>query len=397
MTTSDARRQEVRHALSTVIPGVRAPDPTEDASRDDLVDRVLAWLDLTQAQMAALLSVSPQAISKGLRDEGIDYLARDNKAKPLNLTLTQIGGERYSAAASRLRELAAALGWGNVESNAEEVTAPQDLYAFTDELWVLADNPSTVLNWESLRSQIMTPMRPTAEKVIVFFTRSLEGAERWAEVLEREFARDAIQDGFLDPEKTAVANSYLYIIVTNALSFSQDHVLADPGSRCMGVDTTARAPSAYFWIGNGYCRIATPNLDFIRVVQGLGLGTTSQKVNFFPRGMQLKPEVLEFKHTFIDAIIAVRGPTTEEDETDSGEGLAGGVLRTTMGRPLQTSTFNRRTKFTPVFLLTYKRRPGDGMNKNPNRTIRILQDELARNSEARVDLDARLQQSPNFW
>lgn len=397
MTTSDARRQQVRLALSTVIPGVRAPGPTDDATRDDLVERALGWLDLSQAQIAALLAVSPQAISKGFREEGVDYLARDNKAKPLYLTLTQIGGERYSAAASRLKELAIALAWGNIESNAEEITSPKDLYAFADELWILADNPSLILNWESLRSQIMTPFRPAAEKVVVFFTRSLEGAERWAEVLEREFARDAIEDGFLNPDKTAVANSYLYIIVTNALSFSQDHVIADPGSRCMGVDTTARVSSAYFWIGNGYCRIPAPNLDFIRVAQGLGLGTTSQKVNFFPRGMQLRPEVLEFKHAFIDAIIAVRGPTTDEDETDSGEGLAGGVLRTVMGRPPQTSVFNKRTKFTPVFLLTYKRRPGDGMNKNPNRTIRILQNELTRSSEVRVDLDTRLQQSPSFW
>ncbi len=397
MATTGARRQEIRLALSTVVPGVRIAAATEDASRDDLVERALVWLDLTQAQMAALLAVSPQAISKGFREEGIDYLAKDNKAKPLYLTLTQIGGERYSVAASRLKELAIALGWGNVESSAEEITSPQDLYAFSDELWVLADNPSEILNWESLRSQIMTSLRRATERVVVFFTRSLEGAERWAEVLEREFARDAIQDGRLKPERTAITNSYIYIIVTNTLSFSQDHVIANPGSRCMGVGTATRALSAYFWIGNGYCRIATPNLDFIRVAQGLGLGTTSQKVNFFPRGMQLGPENLDFKPTFIDAIIAVRGPTTDEDETESGERLAGGVFRTVMVRPPKTNAFNKRTKFTPVFILTYKRRPGDGMNKHPKRTIRILQDELDQNSVAGVDLDTRPQQSPDFW
>ncbi|MBS0405063.1 MAG: hypothetical protein JSS17_01670 [Proteobacteria bacterium] len=395
MTTTAARRHQVRLALSAVSVGVAAL--SDDASSDDLVERTLAWLDLTQAQIAALLAVSPQAISKGFREKGIDYLDEDNKAKSLYLTLTQIGGDRYSTAASSLKKLAIALDWKNIESSTEEITSPQDLYAYVDELWVLADNPSAILNWESLRAQIMTSLRRTAERVVVFFTRTLEGAERWAEVLEREFARDAIQDGFLEPEKTAVANSYIYIIVTNALSFSQDHVIANPGSRCMGLGTTTRAPSVYFWNGNDYCRIATPNLDFIRLAQGLGLGTTSQKVNFFPRGMQLKSEVLEFKHAFIDALFAVRGPTTDEDETDSGEGLAGGVFRTVMGRSSQTHVFNKRTKFTPVFILTYKRRPGDGMNKNPNRTIRILQDELARNSEARVDLDTRLQQSPDFW
>lgn len=393
----DVRKAEIRRVLSEIIPGLRGIDQSENSSRDDLVDRVLAWLDITQAQMAALLAVSPQAISKGLREDGLDYLAKDNKAKPLHQTLAQIGGDRYSVAASRLKEIGLALGWGNVESNAEEILPPQDLYAFAEEIWILADNPATVLNWEALRSQIMSPARPNLEKILVFFFRSLEGAERWAEVLEREFARDAICDGRLDPERTAVANCYLYVIVTNTLAFSQDYVIADPGSRCMGVDTTARFPSAYFWSGNGYCKIASPNLDFIRVAQGIGLGTASQKVNFFPRGMPLRPDVLDFKHAFLDALIAVRGPTADEDATESGENLAGGIFRSVMARPAQTAAFNKRTKLVPVFLLTYKRRPGDGMNKNPNRTIRILQDELDRNVEARLELDVRLHQCPNFW
>lgn len=348
----------------------------DDAYAEAAVRRALDALQLNQAQLAALLAVSPQAVSKGLRDEGVNYLR--SKAKPLHQTLIQIGGERYAAVASALKELAGEFGWGSLESQAEGAVPPQDLYLGAEELWVVSDSPAAVLSWEALRGLVMSPLGTTTERLVVFFVRTLEGAERWAEVLEREFARDAVVNGTLEPERSAVSNAYMYIVVSNALTYAQDHIIASPGSRCMGVDASARGPNVYSWIGSGYSRVTSPNLEFVRLAQDLGLGLASHKVNFFPLGQMLKSDIVEFRHVFMDGIIAVRGRSEFMEHADADEGLAGGVLSSVVGRAPRTLAFNQKTKFNPVFLLTYKRRPGDGMNKSPSRTVRVLQEELLR-------------------
>lgn len=389
--------QEVQSALSAVIPSLHLTGARPPLTHDELVRAALEWLGLTQVQIAALLAISPQAVSKGLREEGLDYLARDNRVQPLHQALAHIGGDRYAEAAARLRDAARVLGWGSLDAPVEEFISPRDLYSFAEELWVLADNPATVVHWNALRDQMIAAGVQDNQKLIVFFTRTLEGAERWAELLEREFARDALLDDGIDWDRASVASCNLYIIVTNALAFAQDHILIDPGSRCMGLSSTIRPALAYNLAGPNYTRIKSPNLDFIRICQSIGLGTSNLKSNFFPKGVLLRSEILDFRHVYIDGIIAARGPKHEEDESASGDLLAGGVLRGIAGRPPQTIAFNKRAKFTPLFLLTYKRRPGEGLNRNPKKSIRALQEEFDRTRDVGQDLQLRGNKSLSFW
>lgn len=388
--------QEMQAALSPVIPSLQFSSAAS-MTHEGLVRSVLEWLGLSQVQIAALLAISPQALSKGLRDEGLDYLARENRIQPLHQALAHIGGDRYSEAASRLREVARALGLGSLEALAEEFITPGDLYAISDEMWVLADNPAAVVNWNALRDHLISTVGQDNQKMVVFFTRTLEGAERWAEVLEREFARDALMDHGIDWGRASVAACHLYIVVTNTLTFSQEHVLINPGSRCMGMSSAVRPPSAYNFTGSSYTRIQSPNLDFIRTCHATGFGASNLKVNFFPKGMLLKSDMLDFRHVFIDGIIAARGPTQEEDGTEGGDLLSGGVLKNSAGRVSQTLAFNKRAKFTPLFLLTYKRRPGEGLNVNPNKSKRALQEEFERMRGHGQEADTPAHRPSSFW
>lgn len=381
---------KIQRALAGLVPTV----PTaSDLPPDELVKHTLEWLGLTQAQIAALLAVSPQAVSKGFRDEGLDYLAREQRVNPLYQTLVQIGGERYANSAARLNEVAQALGWGSLEAPSDNLVVPRDLYAHAEELWFMADNPAALVDWDALRGHLISAERRELQKLVVFFTRTLEGAERWAEVLERELARTALLDGRLDMSRASTAASYIYIITTNAMPFSQDHVLVNPGSRCMGLTSAARALGVYTFAGASYARLQATNVDFVRVSQAAGLGMSNLKVNFFPKGKMLRSDELDFPHVFMDGVIAARGATPTEDQSPGGDQLAGGFLRSTVRKSDNTILFNRQAKFTPLYLLTYKRKPGEGLNKNPNKAIRAFQEEFDRTRESAPE-EARPQ---SFW
>lgn len=384
--------------LSSVIPALGTDPSTAPLSDEDLVRAVLEWLGLTQAAVAALLAISPQSVSKSVREQGLHFLGPpDRKSQSLYSALVRIGGDKYLLAASRLREVARVMGWGHLHSPFDGLSQAGDVYASATEMWFVSDAPGASMDWGALRAQIVQPTATEAHKVVVFLARTLEGAERWAEALEREFARPALAGGKLELENAAVSGCYLFVLVCNALSFSQDYLITDPGSPCMGVATAAQAPAAYVWAGNAYATVEAPNLQVVSVLHGVGLGQSATKANFFPKGVPLKQDMLDFKFTFLDSLVAVRGPTSDEDSTPAGDRLVGGVLKSVANRAPQTLAFNRRSKFTPVCLLVYKRRPREGLNRNPSRSIRVLTAELELPQEQGRDEDPRNEQPASFW
>ncbi|MGH8540205.1 MAG: hypothetical protein ACRETW_06840 [Stenotrophobium sp.] len=360
----------------------------------ELGEQVLRWLDLSQSQVASLLGLTPQAISKGLKDEGIAFLSQDRRVHRLYQALSSVGGDRYALVAFRLKELAREVGWGTLEALQNELVRPEALYAEADELWIVSDAPGSTMNWEALRSQLFKPHQEDQHKVFVFFMRTLEAAERWAEILERELIKPAVRDQKIRPDEGKVMGAHVFLIVTNALAFSQDFVVANPGSRCMGILSSTRPAAAYHWLGASYAKAPNPSFDFVRLAQHVGLGMASVKSNFFPSGIPLKPEVMDFKPTFIDGLIAVRGETAEEDSTPAGEKMAGGILATPAARSEHSLQFNKRTKFCPVFVMTYRRRPGESFNKAPTRILKVIQEEFDRQAS---EGDIRGQPPSSFW
>lgn len=357
-------------------------------------DQLLSWLDLNQAQTATLLGVSPQAVSKGFKDEGVAFLA-GRRAQRLYMSLTNIGGDRYALAAHRLKEVARAFGWGDLETDEVELTSPNEVYAAADEIWVVSDSPSAMVDWNSFRRHLGSgPETDQRSKLVVFFLRTLEGAERWAEVIERDFARPAVHEGRLDLDKVTTTGAYIFIVVTNAIPYAQDHLIVSPGSRCTEVIGSSKPPSVYQWVGGSYARARNPSVEFLRLVHRMGLGMGSVKASFFPQGVALTAEALDFEHTYIDGIIAIRGSTPEEDQSVAAEAMAGGILESHAGRSPKTLSFNKRAKFTPIFLLVYRRRPGEGMNE---RTPRIIQDELERSQALASNADTSMPPNRPFW
>lgn len=374
-----------------------AVDPEQGQARPaEDTDTLLRWLDLSQAQVSTLLGMSPQAVSKGFKDDGPAFLAGAGRGMRLFQSLSRIGGDRYALAASRLRDVAREQGWGSYELDSTTAVPAQEVYTGTEELWVISDSPSSVLDWEAFRGHLMATPSRERHQVVVFFLRTLEAAERWAEILEREFARRGIRDGHLKVDDAGVSSAYVFLIVTNTLTYSQDFVIADAGSRCIDVLGATRPSTIFHWTGSAYGRASAPNSNFLRLARSLELGASTIKANFFPRGLPLKPDVFDYKHTFMDGLIAIRGKTAEEDNTLSGEQMAGGLLaNTTSNRAPTAIAFNKRAKFTPIFMLVYKRRPGEGLNRN--RPLRVIQDELDRAREQAPDADPKSPQSNNFW
>jgi transcriptional regulator with XRE-family HTH domain len=379
-------------ADSTLDASEQEPGVEGDA---DTLDFLLREVDLTQAQVAALLGVSQQAVSKW-KDEGPDSLGKQGRAQRLHQALTVIGSDRYTVSAARLKEMAARRNWGPVDATIPHMVLPAILYAEADELWFVADSPANIIDWDALRKVLFVEANPPAQKVAAFFVKTLEGAERWAEVLERELIAPAAKGERVQPERGALAACYIYIIVTNAVAYGGDLVIANAGSRCMGIAGSPRPMQAYSWTGSNYARAVTDTANFVTLAHQHRLGMGVLKEHFFPHGVPLTPEVLNFAHVFMDGMIAIRGLLPDEDKSLGGYDMAGGVLGSTLGRPDITLAFNKRAKFCPVFIQCYRRRPGERFSKSPNKIQRVVQDELDRKREQVMGLEPPAQ-SGRFW
>jgi hypothetical protein len=329
-------------------------------------DALLKWLDLSQTQIAALLGISPQAISKTIKEEGIGFLAKDRRAQRLHSAMLFIGGDRYALSMVRLKELSSQLGFGAFDEATSNTVRASDLYANSDEIWVVGDNPGKVVDWDALKDILYSEKKNGTEPIVVFFVSTLEGAANWAEALERESIKPAIQDGHVQSGKGRQYGAYVFVVASNLTAFSGEYVIANPGSRCIGVTASAKATGLYYWNGSSYSS-ANPSCikGFVQAVHRNELGQGSLKAHFFPSGDRLPKETIDFSPKFIDGLIGKLGTT-----------MVGGVLRDQSQQPECTVEFNNRRKYNPAFFLAYKRKPGDSFNEW--RSMRAVQDELDR-------------------
>ncbi len=370
----------------------------ESENDQSLGDSLLKWLDLSQSQVAALLGVTPQAVSKGIKEDGIKFFEKDQKAQRLYGALLFIGGDRFSLSAARLKDAAQQFNWGNLEVAFHGQVSPAELYEDADELWVVSDSPEKVVDWNALTKVLFSePMGDSGSpfgdrhKVIVFFLSTIEGAERLSEAFEREMLNPAISNYKVQPDKALHINVYVFFVVTNLTPYAQDFLITNPGSQCMGVFASNKSPKVSYWNSGSYVRADYNAREFVKTVRHFELGTTAIKANFFPTGMKLPKEILDLgKSSFMDGLIAIRGKTEDEDKSTVGDDMAGGIFRSMATRPESVQLFNKHTKFCPLFLLAYKRKPGDSCHKSL-RTVKMIQDELDHQRE--VDMERQKDRS----
>ncbi len=364
-------------------------------------DHFLKWLDLSQSQVAALLAVTPQAVSKGIKEDGIEFFEKE-KAQRLYERLLFCGGDRYSLSAARLKDAAQKFKWGNLEAPYQEVdtvnkVSPAELYEDADELWVVSDAPEKVVDWDTLTNILFSePVGGRSSqfgdrhKVIVFFLSTIEGAERLSEAFEREMLKPAINDYRVQSDKALHINAYVFFVVTNLTPYAQDFLITNPGSQCMGVFASNKSPKVSYWNSGSYVRADFNAKGFVKIVHHNKLGMTAIKANFFPKGDKLTTDDLDLGKSFMDGFIAIRGLTAEEDLSKDGDNMAGGIFRSVVGRAENVSSFNKLAKFCPLFLLAYKRKPGDSVHIS-GRTATRIQAELDEQKELELERQRELE------
>ena len=347
---------------STIIMNA-APPKDGSSSEPSAGDALLKLLDLSQSQVAALLGVSPQAVSKAIKDEGIGFLGKEHRAQRLYSAMLFISGDRYALTITRLKELASQLNYGLNEEVVNNNVRASELYASANEIWVISDNPGRVVDWDAMKNILYSESK-TESKVVVFFLSTLEGAENWAEALEREAIKPAIQDGHVLPGKGRQYGSYIFVVVSNLTTFSGEYVISNPGSRCMGMVASTKTMGVHYWNGSSYSSANPSSIKgFVQAVHRNELGMGPVKAHFFPTGDKITSELLDFPPKFIDGLIG-----------KLGNEAVGGILRDVSGREENTINFNNRRKYNPAFLLTYKRKPKDSFSEF--RTMPTIQHEL---------------------
>ncbi|MDS4057928.1 MAG: helix-turn-helix transcriptional regulator [Candidatus Contendobacter sp.] len=330
---------------------------------------ILERIGLSQAQLAILLGISPQVVSRGMQSR--EFLR--GRAQRLYDVISYIGGDRYELVASLLKKVTYEEWGDDLQYGGVENVSSADLYQNTEELWVLSDNPAEVLDYRVFK-EIFFGNKEEKEPLIVFFVSSLEGAEQWAEFLERE---SIIDENFrVVPNKSLCTRSYIYIITVNVLPFSPNFLIGNPGSRCASRILASQSPDVFAWTGVAYVRLPNSSLasNFIRLAQQFGLGRSTEKVNFFPRAVPLGPDKLEFPLHFSDSILGIRGKGFEEAPNLADELTIGGILRITEGRQPNAIKTHQAAKIVPLFLMTYKKRPGDGPK---DKSLNIVQREIS--------------------
>lgn len=363
-------------------------------SEQSLSDALPKWLDLSQSQIAALLGISPQAISKAMKDEGVEFFRKDRRIQRLYGAMQFIGGDRYALSASRLKEVSKSLGLGPLDDVGSTLVNASDLYASTDELWVVSDNPGKSIDWDALKKALFSEIKDDATlksgsekgKVITFFMSTLEGAENWVEALERETMKPAVIEKSgnksIDIDRRTRYGANVFVIVTNLTAFTGDYVITNPGSRCMGMLSSAKPTGMYSWNGDAYSLVNPSGLKgFVQAVHRNELGQGSLKRHFFPYGEPLSADKLDLTIKFIDGPIGILGSEP-----------IGGILRDPSQHKQNTITFNSSRKYTPAFLLTYKRVPGEKISASEIRIKRLIEAEL-KEQEPEQEL---AQQRPSF-
>ncbi len=354
---------------------------------------VVSYLGLKLQEVAALLGVAPQTISSYPNES--EFLDKSQRVNKLYKALVTIGSERYLLSAKKLVEYSREKG---IQIQDESVflrtLSARDLYNNSSEIWFFSDNPTKIIDWDEFRSAVFTKnsvQRNEHKRVFSFFFRTIDGATKFSELLEREAFSALIDDNKMisyEPGCTGlIYNVYLYNIVTNLIPYGEDFIVTNPGSSC--IIGQPMQPETFFWDGATYRKSAGLSLSILDEIRKLGIGVNHSPENFFPRGVILKRDIFFQDSPFTDPLIGKKGEST------------GGIIdkygtlldKYTDNEGLINKNFSKKTEFTPIAILVLKRLVGNSFNSYKDRIFTTISSELGDNTRRAVNQS----ESEQFW
>jgi transcriptional regulator with XRE-family HTH domain len=361
-------------------------DITKDGS-------VVSYLGLKLQEVAALLGVAPQTISSYPNES--EFFEKSQRVNKLYKALVTIGSDRYLLSAKKLAEYSREKGIQIQDESAFLKSLPaRDIYNNSSEIWFFSDNPTKIIDWEEFRSSVFTESsvkKNENKRVFSFFFRTIDGATKFSELLEREAFSVLIDNNnkiLYEPGCTGLFyNVYLYNIVTNLFPYGEDFIITNPGSSC--IIGQPMQPENFFWDGATYRKSAGLSLSIIDEIRKLGIGVNHAPENFFPRGVILKRNIFFQDSPFTDQLVGIKGESTGGIIDKSGTLLD----KYTDDARLINKDFSKKTEFTPVAILVLKRLVGSSFNSYKNRIYNTISSEFGDNKGK----SGNQSESEQFW
>lgn len=328
------------------------------------------YIGIRAQEVAALIGISPQTLSS----YSIDDLTKDNKLERLYKALFYIGTDRYILAAKKVAFLADKAGIKIDYSSAETRIEPYRIYN-NKEVWFFSDNPTSIIDENAFFDSIFSKERKQQYigNIFSFFFRTIDGATRFAEIIERKAISPIFSEGNNLNKSGLIYNNYIYLIVTNIFPFGEDFIIINPGSLCARAPGT---PTSVFYDGNSYVMSTNSQSKIIDEVRSLDIGTRYQPENFFPLGVKLTRDIFCNDSVFTDPLIGVRS-----------ESISGGILEKGSQMIFSSCTdeekdknrlFSEKAGFTPVAILALKKYPGSSFSTHKNKILNLILEESSK-------------------
>jgi hypothetical protein len=316
-----------------------------------LGEAFLRRTDLSATELAALLGVSRQHVSKDLDA----IVGSHSTLLDLCRTLRGIGTKRALDLCDSVTSFAK-------ESLGLEVAMPGgggavgcksflQLLPKCQELWVCSSSPPELERsdyWSALCRHILDQRN----KLLVYFVPTLELADRVAERFEDElFRREFDEDGRKIQEPEAF-RATVFVIATSLVASTPHTWIINPGSADI-----ADGPQSTWALGsdgNDFFELPIRfGQDFIRKARAAGLGVARNRDNFFPLGQSLKDSGIPFRsYPHVDQLIGIR--------LSHSVGLfEGEPIRRASGEERDPQQGPHPLKFFPAFIRAYRKKAGE--------------------------------------
>ncbi len=356
-------------------------------------DNFFSYIGLKVQEAAALLGVAPQTISSYSSD--LEFLKKQQRIQRLHKALTTIGGDKYLLAAKKLSDYSRDNGIEIFDDiDFSRSLSADEIYKNSSEIWFFSDNPTKIISWDELKSSIFVKnisQKSDTKRIFSFFFRTIDGATRFSELLEREAFSPLIDENkrisYESGSVGLIYNVNIYNIVTNLVPYGEDFIITNPGSSC--IISQPLQPEVFFWDGKNYRRSINSSLSLIEELRKLGIGINHATENFFPRGILLKRDVFFHDSPFTDPLVGKRG------ETAGGIIDKSGIL---LGKYNEAEKainidFSKKTEFIPIAILALKRLVGSSFSSYKDKVYKAISSELGENTRKILSTT----ESEQFW
>lgn len=332
-------------------------------------ESVVSRLGLKLQEVAALLGVTPQTISSYPNES--EFFDKSQRVNKLYKALTTIGSDRYLLSAKKLVEYSREKGIKIQDDSVFLRTlSSEDAYNNYSEIWFFSDNPTKIIDWDNFRSSIFKKdldQTKDYKRVFSFFFRTIDGATKFSELLEREafsalIEMDDDNNGHIVEGRHGLFyNAYIYNILTNLFPYGEDFIITNPGSAF--IIGQPMQPEIFFWDGSTYRKSAGLSLSIIDEIRKLGIGVNHAYENFFPRGVLLKRDVFFQDSPFTDHLVGKKGERTGGIIDKSGMLFD----KYSDNDKELNKNFSEKTEFIPIAILVLKRLIGTSFSSYRDR------------------------------